>query len=68
MNYPSVTTFATFTAYLTDCVVTSVTMTTVTDKYYDIYTPAINFSFTEFVQSPACAYTLDYTFWIYDSS
>ena len=35
---------------------------------YNIYTPQIQFSFAEFVQTPACGYTLDYTFWIKDSS
>ena len=42
-------------------------MTAVSAQYYDIYTPQIQFSFSEFVQTPACAYSLVYTFWVFDS-
>ena len=47
-NYPTVTTTATFNAYVTDCVLTTLTTTPVNDQYYDIYTPQIQFTFTEF--------------------
>ena len=57
----------TFTADITDCVVISVAMTPIADQYYDIYTPAITFTYATFVQTPACGYTLDYTFWEFDS-
>ena len=48
VNYPTVTKTATLTAHVTSCQVTSLTKTTVSDQYYDIYTPQIQFTFTEF--------------------
>ena len=48
VNYPTVTKTATLTAHVTNCQVTSLTKTTVSDQYYDIYTPQIQFTFTEF--------------------
>ena len=68
VDYPTVTNTATLTAHVTDCQVTSLTRAVVSDQYYDVYTPEIQFSFTEFVQIPACDYTLDYTYWVIDST
>ena len=67
VNYATVSTTATFTASVTNCVVTGLSTTAVASQSYNIYTPQIQFTFVEFVQTPACAYTLDYTFWVYDS-
>lgn len=66
--YPSITTTTTFIATIADCIVTSYTIDPVSSLSYNIYTPAITFVFTEFVQVPACAYTLDYTFYILDTA
>ena len=67
-NTPSVFTTATFVAEVTACEVTSLARASVADQAYNIYTPSIQFSFTEFVQTPDCQYALDYTFQIKDSS
>ena len=42
-------------------------MTPIADQYYDIYTPAITFTYATFVQTPACGYALDYSFWEFDT-
>ena len=68
VSYPTVTTTTTFTAYVTDCVVTALTTTPVVAQNYDVFTPQIQFAFVEFDQTPACAYSLDYTFWVKDIS
>ena len=66
-NYATVTKTATFTAHVTHCVITSLGKAPVADQAYNIYTPQIQFAYTEFVQTPACLYTLDYTYQIKDS-
>ena len=63
-SYPGVTASATFTATVTDCVVTALSMTAVTAQSYNVYTPSITFSHVDFIQTPACGYTLDYTYQI----
>ena len=67
VNFQTITKTATFIASVTNCVVTSLTKTAISAQYYDIYTPNIQFSYTEFEQTPACAYNLVYTYWIKDS-
>ena len=47
---------------------TSLAKTAVSDQYYNIYTPQIQFTFAEFLQTPACAYSLVYTYWVKDSN
>ena len=48
------------------CDVTALTTTSVTAQYYNVYTPQIQFSHTDFVQTPDCLYTLVYTYEIED--
>ena len=67
VNFPTTIKTATLTASVTNCVVTSLTKTAISAQYYNIYTPEIHFTYTEFVQTPACAYSLVYTFWVKNS-
>ena len=68
VEYPTITATSTFKAHVTNCQVTSLMKTAVIAQYYNIYTPPIQFSFEEFVQTPACSYSLVYTFWVKNSS
>ena len=63
-DYPIVFAKTIFTAYVTDCVIILLKKTPVEGQSYNVYTPQIQFSFEDFVQTPACDYTLDYTFWV----
>ena len=49
VNYATVSTTATFTASVTNCVVTGLSTTAVASQSYNIYTPQIQFTFVEFV-------------------
>ena len=66
-DHPTITTTATFTATVSPCEVSTLTPTTIASQYYDVYTPLIQFSHIDFVQSPDCLYTLSYTYELLDT-
>ena len=61
VNYPQVELIKRFTVEIIWCQVTDLAQTPVPNQVYDLYTPAIQFSTVDFVQTPSCEYTLEYT-------
>lgn len=66
VNYPAVELLKPFTVEIIWCQVTDLDQTPLPIQKYDIYTPAIQFSTVDFVQTPDCGYLLEYEIRIKD--
>lgn len=60
VDYPNVELVKPFRVEIIWCQVTDLDLTPVPKQVYDVYTPAIQFSTLDFVQTPDCGYDLDY--------
>lgn len=60
-NYPSITSTEQFVLTIDACQVSAFGITSVAAQTYTVYTPSIDFSWTDFDASP-CPYTLDYSY------
>jgi len=62
VEYPNVELVKKFKIKIIWCQVTDLQPTPVTRQTYDVYTPAIQFSTVDFVQTPLCGYDLEYEY------